>query len=65
MKHLRVSYHIDPQATSTARKRDENGSAVNIALRRQAESFQDIKNKDQKYKERVVDKTILEYLYIR
>ena len=64
IKHLRNSHHIDPQTSSIARKRDANGTAVNIALLRQAESSQ-VKKEDNQIQEYILNKATLEYLYIR
>ena len=62
-KHLKLKHGIDPEASSVARKRDQNGTAVYTALLRYAE---DTNKKVQQYKQLVnLSKATFEYLYIR
>lgn len=70
VRHLKDKHSITPGASSVARKRDNNGTAVVAAVYRQAQVAIEVKAEKEAIRREDalsahVDETTLEYLYIR
>lgn len=69
-KHLNDKHRVDPEANPIAKRRDENGTAVDAAIHRHADAIHEFSTQEEaRRREELIglslNKTTLEYLYLR